>query len=101
MKCFNNPKLSKATPMLLSTINALSCQRYPTHNQPATPINCIDMFHGNKLIECSNQPIMTKKTDTHFTYQLRSCSGVTFLYIFLLSRSLCFCTSSSSSVKFL
>ena len=78
------PDTNKASSIVFKTINARSCHLYPTHNQQPVPIIEKNTSYtlGTSCIDLHNTARQMKITPTHFTYQVASCNGVTFLILF-------------------
>ena len=79
IKYLNPLDTSMASNTVLRIISALSCQRNPTHSHPAVPIilNKTSYIFGTSSTDLQSTATHTKNTDTHFTYQVASCNGVT------------------------
>ena len=87
MKYLNKPVANIANSTVFKTINALSCQENPTYNQPAVPNaeNITSYIFGTSSTDLHSTAAQINPTEIHFTNQVRSCKGVTFLTVLKLS----------------
>ena len=79
MKYLNKPVANIDNSIVFKTINALSCQENPTYNQPAVPNaeNITSYIFGTSSTDLHSTAAQINPTETHLTYQVISCNGVT------------------------